>query len=300
MLVTVGLLLLQVQMGTVVRPETVTVGQHFTATVRVRAASGASIIFPQSPDTAARVDTVTSPARRDVSGTGFIESTVTYTLAAWDTGMQRIALGDVTIGTGGAQRMASLRDMSVYVRSVLPLDTALRKPKPPRPEVVVTPFNWLPWAIAAGLLALLALLAWLWRWLRRRSSAPLTPLQWAERELERIDSLRLIEGGEPERHAIAVAGVLRGYLARAIAAANTSATTRELALGLMHEPMVQRDRVIMLLEEVDLVKFAAGRMSAERASAIGSEVRALITSTSTALAAEAARVAAAESQQAAA
>ena len=45
-----------VQIGVGVRPDTVTVGEHFLMTVRVRAPKGAEIGFPVGPDSGAAVD----------------------------------------------------------------------------------------------------------------------------------------------------------------------------------------------------------------------------------------------------
>ncbi|MGI8545784.1 MAG: hypothetical protein ACR2M1_00385, partial [Gemmatimonadaceae bacterium] len=123
---------LQVQMGAVVRPETVTVGQHFNATVRIRVPAGAQLQFPSVPDSSAHVDTAGAMQRRVASNSQFSETTVNYVLAAWDTGTQSLGLGDVAVMLPSGQRLASLRALSVYVRSVLPVDTSKRKAKPPR------------------------------------------------------------------------------------------------------------------------------------------------------------------------
>jgi hypothetical protein len=274
---------LQVQMGALVRPETVTVGQHFNATIRVRAPGGALVRFPARPDSASAIDTLAAGQQQDVHGAGFVESTMSYTLAAWDTGAQRIGLPDVAVTTPSGQRMVSLHDMQVYVRSVLPADTSLRKPKPPRPAVTVRVFNLVPWLIAAAAVLLIGLLTWLWRRRRRKREGPLGPLAWANREFARIDSMRWLESGEAERYAIAMANVLRGYLARAVPAAPVSATTRELALSLRSVPGVPLDRIIELLEGVDLLKFAAARAATERAVQIGVEARGIVRDTHAAL-----------------
>lgn len=283
-----------VQLGVRVSPETVTVGQHFAATVRVRGPAGSELRFPSRPDTSSRVDTAAAMKRQDVNANGYSEATVTYALAAWDTGSQALGLGDVIVATPAGERMASLLGLKVYVRSVLPADTALRKPKPFRPTIAVRVFNWLPWAIAAAAALLIALLAYAWwRW-RRRPRPVLSPAQWAQREFARIESQRMLESGETERYAIAMSDVVRGYLSRVVPTLHPSLTTRELVEAGRAIPAIPADRVGTLLGRADLLKFAAERTSIEQARAMGIEARALVSETDAALAAALAESARAE------
>lgn len=273
----------QVQLGTVVRPDTVTVGQHFSAIVRVRVPEGTELQFPTRPDTSSRVDTASALVRKDAAGNAYVETTVTYALAAWDTGPQPLGLGDIIVSTTGGQRRVSLAGLKVYVRSVLPADTALRKPKPFRPTIAVRAFDWLPWVIAAAIAALIGLLAYVWwRW-RRRPTPVVTPAQWAEREFARIEAQRMLESGETERYAIAMSNVVRGYLARAVPSLHESLTTRELADAARAVRTVPVDRVAALLERVDLLKFAAARTSIDEARAMGTEARAIVNDTDAAI-----------------
>lgn len=281
----------QVQLGTSVRPETTTVGQHFIATVRVRVPLGTEVKFPLRPDSGAHVDSAGAPARIDSTVGGFTESTMNYVLAAWDTGSQRLGLDSVVFVTDGTERIAALDGFSVYVRSVLPLDTALRKPKPFRPIVAGTVINWIPWLIAAAILALLGLLVYAWRKWRERAARGLTALQLAQREFARIDAERLVESGQTERYAVEMVHVARTYLASAVPLLARSATTRELAVALHTPTAVPGDRLISILDETDLVKFAQERSTAERAVAIGAEARRIVNETAAALAAASAAAA---------
>jgi hypothetical protein len=290
----------QVQAGTTVRPETTTVGQHFIATIRVRVPDGSAVRFAPRPDSAAQVDSAGPVARTDVAGNGFTESTVSYVLAAWDTGAQRLGLDSVTIVTPSGIRTIALDGFRVYVRSVLPADTALRKPKPFRPAIAVAPFNWLPWLIAAAAAALAAMLIYAWcRW-RRRLARGLTPFQIAERDFARIESQRLIDSGETERYAVEMVGVLRAYRASVLPEAVRSATTRELEAALARISTVPLQRLVSLLDATDLIKFARDRATAERALAAGAEARRIVAGTNAALAAAAAVAAMAGTEAAAA
>lgn len=285
-----------VQLGTAIQPETVTVGQHFTATIRVRVPTGAQLRFPARPDTAARVDTAAPVARTDTHAAAYDESTVRYVLAAWDTGAQAIGIDDVVVATTSGTRMVPLAGLKVFVRSVLPVDTTRRVPKPPRDPVAVSVFDWMPWAIAAAILALIALIAWIvWRW-RRRARAPLTPYAWAQRELQRIAQSGW-ETSDPGRYGVAVTDVLRGYLARSFPVARLSETTRELATSLPAVSAIPQERAIPLLDAIDLVKFARRAMTTEDARAAGATVREIIDETERRLAAE--RAAAEQARKAA-
>lgn len=285
-----------VQLGTAIQPETVTVGQHFTTTLRVRVPSGAQLRFPARPDTTARVDTAAAVTRADAHAAAYDESTVRYVLAAWDTGAQAIGLDDVVVATSAGERMVPLAGLRVYVRSVLPADTSKRVPKPPRDPIPVSVFNWVPWLIALAVIALVALLAWIiWRW-RRRARAPLTPYEWAQRELQRIAQTGW-ESSDPVRYGVAVTDVLRSYLARSFPPARLSETTRELESSLAGISAVPRERAIALLDAIDLVKFAQRRMTPDDARAAGTTVREIIDETERRLAAE--RAAAEQARKAA-
>ena len=266
----------QLQVGTAVRPETTTVGQHFVATIRVRVPNGTQVIFPTRPDSGAHVDSAGATTRTESMAGGFTETTVNYVLAAWDTGGQSLGLDSIVVIGPGGQRTAALKNFAVRVRSVLPADTSLRKPKPYRPVVAIEPFNWIPWALAAAAIALVALLIWFWRRWRRRVARGLSPLQVAEREFARIDSQRLIESGESERYAVEMARVMRTYLAATVPSAAQSATTHELADSLQRSPVVPTPLLIDVLDTTDLIKFARERSTAERAREIGVAARRIV------------------------
>jgi hypothetical protein len=279
----------QVQVGTSVRPETTTVGEHFIATVRVRVPAGTQVVFPARPDTSARVDSAGGVTRTESTTGGFDESTVNYVLAAWDTGGQRLGLDSVAVIGPNGERYVQLAGFKVYVRSVLPADTALRKPKPFRPAMPVKAFDWLPWLIAAAAALLAALLVIIWRRWRRRLALGLTPVQIAERDFSRVESRRLIESGEIEQFAVEMIAIVRRYLASVVPDAAQSATTQELAFALRNSRFVPVHRLIDALDATDLMKFARARSTADRAREIGAEARRMVSETHAAL--EAAKVA---------
>ena len=84
-----------VQMGSSIRPETLTVGDPFVVTVRVRAPRGAAIAFPEKPDSLAKAELL-DPVRLSTSADS-AEQTATYRMAAWDVGEIPLVLGSVVV-----------------------------------------------------------------------------------------------------------------------------------------------------------------------------------------------------------
>ena len=270
----------RVQMGVAVQPETVTVGDPFRVTVRVRAPAGATIEFPAAPDSGGAVEALETARIEDEVVAGAVERRAIYRLVAWDVGRVAIGLPDVVVRLPDGTQRAPLGDVAVQVRSVLPQDSALRVPKPPRPPIA-TPVPWWAWAaIALAALALLALLVWLWRRLRRRRgrgpALVVTPYDAAQREFARIEGLGLVDAGERGRYAALMADVLREYLAGRIAGARLSLTSRELVAAVRDRESVPAARLEPLLREVDEVKFARRPISAERAREVGREARSIV------------------------
>jgi len=159
-----------VRYGITVRPETVTVGQHFEVLVRVRAPIGSTIIFPAAPDSGSSTEALDPRTVSTSDDTAAVEQSARYLLAAWDTGTVHPALDAVVVSMGETRRRIPLNGITVHVRSVLPADSALRVPKPAR-GVLEAAKPWWPWLVAA-LVALALLLLLLWWWLRRRRRGP--------------------------------------------------------------------------------------------------------------------------------
>jgi hypothetical protein len=265
-----------ISMGVDLQPDTVTVGDPILLRVRIRAPIGSTIEFPQSIDSSAAIGML---ARTVVDGPGdsaSVEQIAGYRLAAWDVGSIPIRLADVIVRVGGTERVVPLGTIAVFVKSVLPEDSAKRIPKPPRPLMELPNWNWLWYLVAA--IAALILAYFLWRWGRRRRDRPIDPYAAAIAAMERIAAMRLIEQGEEARYTALVADVLRVYLSARVLGVRLSQTTKEL-LGLLGGPLAaERPRVSALLEYADLAKFARVRPASESAQRAGSEVRTILQS----------------------
>lgn len=266
-----------VQMGYTVEPDTVTVGDPFRLIVRVRAPLGASVEFPAGPDSGAAVEALDPRQEQQGPDSTSLELTAGWRLAAWDTGDQLLRLGDIVVRADGRERRIPLSALKVYVRSVLPADTALRIPKPQR---ALFEFGrpWWHWLLA--ILAAIGIIGLLWWWWyrrrKRRKGEVEDPFAEAESEFERIERLGLVEAGERGRYVALTVEVLRTYLARRIPEAHQSLTTGELLISVRESPTVPVNRLALVLADADLVKFARRATTAERARELGTEARGIV------------------------
>lgn len=286
-----------VQQGVLVRPDTVTIGDPFRVSVRIRAPLGSKLTFPVAPDSGAveGIDPVQVAASTD---TAFVEETASWRVAAWDTGQLMIRFADITMEREGVSRRVRIRALSVFVRSVLPADTALHVPKAARALYTFGPPWWWWLLVALAAIAVGTLVWWLWRRRRRRVAIVADPFALAEEEFSRVEALGLVAAGERGRHVALMVEVLREYLARQVEGADASFTTTELLTALRNDPRVPGNRLAALLSEADLVKFARRRLSPEQAAALGTDARSVATAVHEAVEAEAERVRAADTETA--
>jgi hypothetical protein len=258
--------------------DTVRVGDPFRIFVNVRAPRGATIQFPGALDSTGTVQSIDPPATFAQPDTvGFSQNTV-YRVAAWDVGRQAIVLGDIVVHLGDMARSIPIVGRSIFVATVLPADTTLRVPKPARALFVD---GFIPWWLWALLAAVAALLIGFWWWWRRRNrgdvvAVPGDPYQRALQDFERIEKLGLVDAGERSRHVALVVDVLREYIADRFSDAPLALTSTELLTATQHARTLPHDRLLRILNEADLIKFARRPVSADRAREIGREARALV------------------------
>lgn len=267
-----------VKAGVTAAPDSVRIGDPFRVTVGIRAPRGATIQFPRTMDSAVAVQSLDPVVVRTSADTTATEQYADYRVAAWDVGSQPIRLAEVLVRVNGVERRVAVSG-SVFVRSVLPADTAQRIPKPPRALFEFSAFPWWLWALIAAAIVAIGFL--LWWWMRRRGRRPkpvitVDPFAYAESEFQRIEALGLIDAGERGRYVTLMVEVLRDYLAARHQQATLALTSTELHRAVRELPTVPQDRLIRLLTDADLVKFARRPVSSERAREIGREARAIV------------------------
>ena len=267
-----------VKAGLTAAPDSVRIGDPFRVTVGIRAPRGATIQFPRTMDSAAAVQSLDPVVVRTSADTTATEQYADYRVAAWDVGAQPIRLGEILVRVNGVERRIGVAG-NVFVKTVLPADTAQRVPKPPRALFEFSAFPWWLWALIAAAIIAIGLLIWWWIRRRRRRPKPviiIDPFVHAESEFQRIEALGLIDAGERGRYVTLMVEVLRDYLAARHQQASLSLTSTELHRAVRELPTVPQDRLIRLLTDADLIKFARRPVSSERAREIGREARAIV------------------------
>ena len=266
-----------VQMGYAIEPDTVTVGDPFRVTVRIRAPLGAAVEFPAGPDSGAAVEALDPRQERQGPDSTQLDVTGNWRLAAWDTGDLPLRMRDIVVRLDGRERRIPLSALTVHVKSVLPADTTKRIPKPQR---ALFEFGrpWWYWLLAAlAAIGLIGLFWWWWRRRRKRRQGEVEdPFADAETAFERVERLALVEAGERSRYVALMVDVLRTYLSRILAEAHPSLTTGELLIAVRENRSVPVNRLALMLADADLVKFARRATTAERARELGAEARGIV------------------------
>jgi hypothetical protein len=265
----------RLQGGVTVTPDTVRIGDPFVVSIRVRAPLGATLEFPAAPDSGGAVEPLDPVQITTTADSAAVDQTAIYRLAAWRVGNFRVDFDDVLVRQEIGNRRVEVSGIVVHVLSVLPADSAGIEPKPPR-AVFTFGLPWWIWALAGAVaVAIVALLAWLWRRRVRRPVAREAPYAVAEREFDRVDALGLPAAGERARYVALMVEVLRDYLAAVVPGASTAQTSSELAAAVRRAGIGTYARCAALLSEVDLVKFARRPLGTERALVLGREARAI-------------------------
>jgi len=266
-----------VRAGVTVAPDTVRVGDPFRITVGIRVPHGARIEFPAATDSTSPIQALDPVSVRTTADTTALEQYADYRVAAWNVGTLPIRLDDVIVRVAGVERRVPLGGYTVFVKTVLPADTALRVPKPPRAIFEFSPFPWW-WLLLAALAIIIGLLIWWW-WRRRRRPAlaiVVDPYERAVADFTRIEKLGLIDAGERGRYVALMVEVLRDYVVARYTEASLSQTSTELLRALHGQRFIVHERLTRVLGETDLVKFARRPLSGERARELGREARAIV------------------------
>ncbi len=288
-----------VRVGASRMPDTVRVGDPFRVLLRVAAPAGARVDFPAAADSAAPVEVIAGPRQRAAAGPGgTVDVTAEYTVVAWTTGAVPVALDSVTVRAGAGVRRVAMPPLGIFVRSVLPADSAQRSPKPPREPLPDLGLWWLRYAAAALALlaAIVAIILLARRAMRRRRVVRAAVDDAYGRAIAGFDALDrrgLVALGEGGRHVALAVDLVRDYLvARFPGAASASQTSGELRAALAARDEVPAGALGGVLAAGDLVKFAAAPIAPEHATGYAAEARAVVESTEAAVRAREAQAAA--------
>lgn len=262
-------------------PEQPAVGEPITIELRVRAPRGTLVRFPVLPDTGSRIEPLdprSIAAGEANAASGEIEQVATYRLIAWDTGSVAPAFGEVSLERDGRVTRYAVPVSALRIRSVLPVDSAARQPKPARGAVDAPTMPW-RWLVAAAVVALLSF----WGWRRYRSArAALAsmdpgPFVRARAAFAHLRALDLSSAGESGRHALAHLQVLRRYVGERWPALPPALTARELdeRLRTLEFPVLP-ERLVALAAAGEPVAYAAVALPAGDAERIALEATAVV------------------------
>ena len=177
------------------RPATVTVGDPITVALSFEAPSGATLAITNPPSTPLFSRLAVTPwAFRRTGSLWRVERTETW--ASYSPGRsQALAYAYTVGGPGGAPSRGVIATAPVAVRSVLPAGTASPPPAPLRPPITRT---FVPWQLAAALLAGAVVVVLFASFLRRKraSSRARTADEVFEEELGLLEAS--LAGSAPE------------------------------------------------------------------------------------------------------
>ncbi len=148
-----------------VAPDTVAVAQPFAVDIAVRTPANAQLLWPTPADSLAPIALRGAVESLGIDRDGV--TTVRYPVAAWDTGQVAVSWSPLLVVQGNDTLRIDVPPVRVTVRSILPSDTTLHVPKPPK-GVIADPLPWWPWVLGT-VIALLGL--WWWRRYRARGAA---------------------------------------------------------------------------------------------------------------------------------
>lgn len=260
-----------------VTPEAPAIGEPITVELRVRAPAGAEVRFPVLPDTGSRLEPLDPRALRERPDADGVDRSAVYRLIAWDTGAVALPFGDVTVRSAGVERRYAVTLPDIRVRSVLPADTAQRRPRPARDALDLPSGAWRWWLALA---VVLGFAAWIW-YRRRRQRSHTAPrrdaLAAARQGFAHVDDLRLLEAGEPGRHALMGVRVLRLYLADRWQDLPPSLTATELdqRLRAVDFPILP-ERVTELVRRAEQLAYARSAIGSEEADTMTRVARAAV------------------------
>ncbi|MDQ8165446.1 MAG: hypothetical protein P3A28_06800 [Gemmatimonadota bacterium] len=256
--------------------DTVTVGDAFTVRIRIRAPKVATIRFPDVPASADAIEPVDPRAVEDGPPGDLLDRTATYRFVAWDVGSRGPVFEPVTITVAGQSRAIAVVVPPVFVRSLLPADSAGHEPRDARAPVPLPGRLWQFVFLGAIAVALLVIYWRRWRRMRRERAAATGTDAWQDVRAawQALDALKLDEAGEPGRHVIAHVDVLRHYLARRFppVALTLNGGEATAVLADLDFP-VPVPRVADLLARDSELRFAHAGIAPDEAVALAAEAR---------------------------
>ncbi len=280
-----------------VEPSEGLIGQVFTATVRVTAPAGVSLVLPEEDADLGEAEVLGLQVDDQADADGTRTVTLCYKLTFWEVGERTVSAPPIAWRTrDGEAQQAERPEATVTISSVLPEGAEeIRDIRPPR-EI---PLRWWHYGLAAVPLVLFVGLAALGvRWLVRRRTVeeaetiapPPSPHEEALRALDELAAEDLPGRDRVEEHYVRLSWIVRRYVERRWELPALEATTGMLAevmRGSGRVPAEVAMAIVALLRRSDLAKFARHRPASDVAREDVDEAREIVRRTRPALPVEA-------------
>jgi hypothetical protein len=272
-----------------VEPRSVTIGTPFRYVLHIEALKDVEVVVPTLAGQIGEFQVIDfgEAAPRQAGGRVVLERW--FTLVTYEVGDRTIPGPTVQYRVpGGEQESVAAPDAMIIVESLLNRASGtpasdVRDIK--GPVMVPRDYTLLGW-IAFGVVALVALIALLLRWVNRprqgRAIAVRPPHELALEALARLRADRLVEQGRQEEFYVRLSGIVRGYLEARFRLRAPEMTSEEFLQAAQRDPQLttpQRVRLGQFLSEADLVKFARHQPTVEDADRAHEAARELVTST---------------------
>ena len=256
-----------------VEPSEGLIGQVFTATVRVTAPAGVSLVLPGEDADLGEAEVRGLDVEDQAGADSTRTVTLSYALTFWEVGERTVTAPPVAWRTrDGEAQQAERPEATVTIGSVLPEGAQeIKDIRGPR-EI---PLRWWHYGLAAlPVLLFGGLVALGVRWLVRRrtveqAEASTPPLSAHEEALRALDELAAedLPGRERvEEHYVRLSWIVRRYAERRWELPALEATTGMLA-QIMHGsgrvPAEAGGAIVALLRRADLAKFAKHRPASD-------------------------------------
>lgn len=276
-----------VTVTTTVTPRSVTIGTPFRYTLRIEAGDDVEVLVPTVAGYLGEfqvVDFGAAPPRQE-GGRVVREhwlDLLTYTVG------DRVVPGPSIQyrEPGGALEHLAAPETLVIVDSLLARAAATPALRDIKGPVAVPRDYSLLWQIALGVLAVLAAVAGVLSWLRRRRRPAAVPPRPAHEialeALGRLRDERLVEQGRQEEYYVRLSAIVRAYLEARFHLRAPEMTTEEFLQAAQRDRRLappQRAGLAQFLTEADLVKFARHQPSAGDAARAHEAARELVAAT---------------------
>lgn len=243
------------------------IGDYLQVKLTVHFSKNIAVTMPSVKDTVGTMELVKALKIDTAADENFITYSQQYILSAYDSGSFRAGPQKVLWKNKDGKTDSLFSDAVLIQVATIPVDTAKAFKPIKEPLSVAYSFSEFVPLITVGL-ALLALLAWLVYYYRRRKNRQPVPIErskpkdppdvWARRELKKLEEEKLWQQEEIKKYYSRLSDILRLYLEYRYGWFALESTTEKIREDISQYNISQepQQELLAVLYEADLVKFA--------------------------------------------